>query len=159
MDTSRRIVAQRVSATGVVLLLGLGALCLGARGGSAQQAEEETIAPHAVGTMSDLMVKIIYPTSDAILYITTRTPTDEAGWNELQGKALMLAHSANLMMLPFYARDNDQWMRDSKLMLDAGEAAYKAALAKDVDALAELNDPLYQSCVTCHLHYRPNYGK
>mgnify|MGYP002151323480 FL=1 len=44
-------------------------------------------------------------------------------------------------------------------MRDAGLAAFKAAKAKDVKALDELNDQLYQSCVTCHLHYRPNYGR
>ncbi len=115
--------------------------------------------PRQVGTMSELMVKIIYPTSDAILYISTRTPTNEVEWGELQGKALMLAESANLIMSPIHARDQGQWMEDAKLMLDAGEEAYEAALAKDVDKLAELNDAVYQSCVTCHLHYRPDYGK
>ena len=34
------------------------------------------------------MVKIIYPASDAIFYITTREPKTEAEWGELQGKAL-----------------------------------------------------------------------
>lgn len=115
--------------------------------------------PRQVGTMSELMIKIIYPTSDAILYILTRTPTDQVEWNELQGKALMLAESANLLMSPIHAWDQEQWLEDAKLMLDVGEAAYEAALRKDVDALSELNEPLYQSCVTCHLHYRPDYGK
>lgn len=32
-------------------------------------------------TMSDLMVKIIYPASDAIFYITTREPKTEAEWS------------------------------------------------------------------------------
>ena len=27
-----------------------------------------------VGTMSELMIRIIYPSSDAVFYITTRTP-------------------------------------------------------------------------------------
>ena len=30
---------------------------------------------------------------------------------------------------------------------------------ENVKALDELNEALYQSCVTCHLHYRPNYGR
>ncbi len=112
-----------------------------------------------VGTMSELMVKIIYPTSDAVFYITTRTPTDDAGWNDLQAKTLMLAESANLLMMPGHARDQDRWMKDAKLMLDAGAAAFSAAKAKDVAALDAVNDKLYESCVTCHQHYRANYGK
>lgn len=44
-----------------------------------------------IGSMSDLMVKIIYPTSDALFYIETRTPQTDAEWTALEGQALMLA--------------------------------------------------------------------
>jgi hypothetical protein len=110
-------------------------------------------------TMSELMVKIIYPASDAIFYITTREPKSEAEWVELQGKALAVAESANLLMMPGRARDQDRWMQDAQLMLDAGRAAFRAAKAKDVAALDALNDQLYTSCTSCHQHYRPNYGR
>jgi hypothetical protein len=109
-------------------------------------------------TMSELMVKIIYPASDAIFYITTREPKSEAEWVELQGKALAVAESANLLMMPGRARDQDRWMQDAQLMLDAGRAAFRAAKAKDVAALDALNDQLYTSCTSCHSHYRTNYG-
>src|SRR5262249_44653588 len=56
-------------------------------------------------------------------------------------------------------RDQDRWMKDAQLMLDAGTAAYKAAKRKDVAALEAVNDALYESCVTCHQHYRRNYGR
>lgn len=105
------------------------------------------------------MVKIIYPASDAIFYITTRTPTSDAEWTELQGKALAVAESANLLMMPGRARDQERWMADAKLMLDAGRTAYRAARAKDVAALEAVNDALYESCTSCHQHYRPNYGR
>lgn len=112
-----------------------------------------------VGTMSDLMVKIIYPTSDALFYIESRTPKTEAEWNALEGQALMLAESANLLMMPGRARDQKQWMADSKLMLDAGAAAVTAAKARNVEAIVALSDQLLESCTSCHRHYRPNYGK
>jgi hypothetical protein len=113
----------------------------------------------AAGTMSDLMVKIIYPASDAVFYITTRQPKTEAEWGELQGKTLALAESANLLMMPGRARDQDRWMQDSQLMLDAGIAAFRAAKRKDLAALEAVNDQLYTSCTSCHQHYRPNYGR
>ena len=75
-----------------------------------------------VGSMSDLMVKIIYPTSDALFYIESRTPKTDAEWTALEGQMLMLAESANLLMMPGRARDQKQWMADAKLMLDAGAA-------------------------------------
>ena len=105
------------------------------------------------------MVDVIYPASDAIFYISTRTPANDSDWNALQGKALMVAESANLLMMPARARDQDRWMNDAKLMLDAGAAAFTAAKRKDVDALVNLNDQLYTSCTTCHQHYRVNYGR
>jgi hypothetical protein len=131
----------------------IGTLLLGA----ALSAQTAPMQP--AGTMSELMVKIIYPASDAIFYITTREPKSEAEWVELQGKALAVAESANLLMMPGRARDQDRWMQDARLMLDAGRAAFRAAKAKDVAALDALNDQLYTSCTSCHQHYRPNYGR
>jgi len=109
--------------------------------------------------MSELMVHLIYPTSDAVFYITSRTPKTDAEWVELQAKTLTLAESANLLMMPSRARGRDQWIEDSKLMLDVGMAAFKAAKAKDAAALEALSDQLYESCTTCHVHFRPGYGK
>jgi hypothetical protein len=118
-----------------------------------------TLSAQPIGTMSDLMIKILYPNADAVFYITTRTPNTEAEWGELQAKTLVLAETANLLMMPGRLRDDKQWVEDTKLLREAGAAAYKAARAKDVAALEGLNDQLYQSCVQCHMHYRPNYGR
>jgi hypothetical protein len=112
-----------------------------------------------VGTMSELMVRILYPNSDALFYIETRTPKTEAEWGTLEGETLMLAESANLLMMPGRARDQKQWMADSKLLLEAGTAALAAVKAKDVAAVSALSDQLLESCTSCHKHYRPNYGK
>lgn len=112
-----------------------------------------------VGTMSDIMVKFIYPASDAVFYIETRQPETNEQWTMLQGQLLMLAESGNLLMLPGRARDNDQWMADARLLVDAGRAAYAAAMKKDVAGLVDVNKVLYESCTTCHRHYRPNYGR
>jgi hypothetical protein len=112
-----------------------------------------------VGSMSDLMVKIIYPASDALFYIESRTPKTDSEWTVLEGQALMVAESANLLMMPGRARDQKQWMADARLMLDAGAAAVKAAKTKNVEAIAALSDQLLESCTSCHRHYRPNYGK
>jgi cytochrome c556 len=138
----------------------IGAVLLAAPLSLAATAAQAPTAPmQPASTMSELMVKIIYPASDAIFYITTREPKSEAEWVELQGKALAVAESANLLMMPGRARDQDRWMQDAKLMLDAGRAAFRAAKAKDVAALDALNDQLYTSCTSCHQHYRANYGR
>ena len=111
-----------------------------------------------VGTMSDLMVHLIYPTSDAIFYISSRTPTTDAEWTTLQAQTLTLAESANLLMMPGRTR-RGQWNRDARQMLDAAAAAFKGAKAKDTAAIEAVSDQLLESCTSCHKAYRPNYGK
>jgi len=116
-----------------------------------------TVRP--VASMSELMVDVLYPAGDAVFYIETRTPEDSDGWALVQAQTLMLAEVANLLMMPERARDQDQWMSDARLLLDAGEAAYRAAKDRDVEAMVALNDQLYESCVSCHRHYRAGYGR
>jgi cytochrome c556 len=124
-----------------------------------QAASSDRPPTRNVGSMSDLMVKIIYPASDALFYIESRTPATDAEWATLEGQALMVAESANLLMMPGRARDQKQWMADAKLMLDAGAAAVKAAKTKNVEAISALSDQLMESCTSCHRHYRPGYGR
>jgi hypothetical protein len=112
-----------------------------------------------IGTTSELMVTVIRPASDAIFYVETRTPADGDAWTVLQGQALMVAEAANLLMLPGRARDEKQWMADAVLMREAGAAAFTAAKTRNVEAVAAVNDQLYESCTTCHRHYRPGYGR
>jgi hypothetical protein len=122
-----------------------------------EPAVEAPPGPAPVASMSQLMVDFIYPASDAVFYIESRTPQSGEEWNELVGWTLMLAESANLLMAPGRAYDQDQWMRDAALMRAAGTAAYEAAKNRDLAALVLLSDPLYESCTTCHQHYRPEY--
>jgi len=112
-----------------------------------------------VGTMRQLMVDIIYPTSNDIFYIVTRQPSNDGEWAAIQRSALTLAESANLLLMPGRARDQDKWITDSRLLLDAGNLAFKAAKAKDFDAIVALNEQLVTACTTCHRDYRPNYGR
>lgn len=131
--------------------LSAAALFLGAASAQAPTYEN-------VGTMSQLMIHIIYPASDALFYIERDPPKTDTQWNVIRGQALMVAEAGNLLMMPGRARD-DEWNKDAKLMVEAGKAAYKAALAKNMDAILALNDQLTASCTTCHFKYRPGYGK
>jgi len=124
---------------------------------SAAFAQAPTFQP--AGTMSQLMVDIIYPASDAIFYAFREPPKNEHEWNILQGQALIVAESGNLLMMPSRARDQDKWMADAKLLVEVGAAAYKAAKAKNLDGINALNQQLNDACVTCHQDYRPNYRR
>ncbi len=112
-----------------------------------------------VGTMSELMVRIIYPASDAVFYIESRTPKVDSEWGALEGQTLVLAESANLLMMPGRARDQKEWMTYSRLMLDAAADALAAAKKRDVDGIVLTGERLLESCTACHKAYRKDYGR
>lgn len=46
-------------------------------------------------------------------------------------------------------------MKNSKAVVDAGSAAFKAANAKDLDKLDDISDAILTTCETCHNKYKP----
>jgi len=103
------------------------------------------------------MLDLIHPASnDILLFVNRGAPKDDAGWAAVRRSALTLEESGALLTMPGRARDQGDWMKDAKMLADVGNAAYKAAEAKDLSALSALTDALDASCTTCHKQYRPN---
>ena len=107
-----------------------------------------------VATINEIMDAITLPYSDALLYIQRNPPKSDWDWQVLQMQALMLAESGNLLMMKERAKNQGEWMKDARLLVDAGIAAVKATRAKDVDAVLALNEQIVNSCVTCHRKFR-----
>jgi hypothetical protein len=113
----------------------------------------QTTAP----TMNQLMLDLIHPASNTILLLINRGgPENDAEWAEARRSALTLAECGNLLTMPGRARDQIQWLKDAKMLVDAGSAAYVVASAKDPKGLVASAEKLDTSCTTCHKHYRPN---
>ena len=111
----------------------------------------------AVASVKQLMLDLIHPSSnDILLAIYRGGPKDEKDWAVVRRSAVALAESGNMLTMRGRARDQENWMKDAKLLVDAGNAAYKAAQAKDGNALAALAGDIDASCTTCHKQYRPN---
>jgi|KBSMisStaDraftv2_1062788.scaffolds.fasta_scaffold15309_2 cytochrome c553 len=123
------------------------------------QTSSEAFPP--VVSVKQLMLDLIHPSSNDILLAIyrgglTNEKKDEQEWAGVRRAAVTLAESGYMLMVPGRARDQADWMKDAKLLVDAGNAAYKAAQAKDSKALAALAGALDASCTTCHQQYRPN---
>jgi len=104
--------------------------------------------------MKQLMLDLIHPASNQILVTIFRGgPKNESEWAAVRHSALTLAESGSLLQAQ--RRDAD-WAADVKLLTDAANSAYQAALAKDAKALTAVADRLDGSCTTCHKQYRPN---
>jgi cytochrome c556 len=115
--------------------------------------------PPRPATMKELMLDLIYPTSDVLFYVAREEPKNDAEWLRIQLYALTLAETANVLMAPPRARDQGQWMKDAKLLLDVGLTAYRAAQKRDYKTLVDLNGDLYEACQACHVNYRPGYRR
>ena len=137
----------------------LGMLLLAATAALAQAPAAEAPSAKPIGTVDELMVGVIWPISDEVFYISTRTPKNDEEWRAFQGRMLMLAESANLLMMPGRARDQGKWMGDAQRLQNAGAAAFEAAKTKDIGKIEGLNEQMYAACVACHNDYRPNYRK
>jgi hypothetical protein len=134
-------------------------LYVAAGAGLAQAPSAEAPFMKSVGTMSELMLEVIYPTSDEIFYVGRNEKKSEKEWLDLRNNALILAESANILMGENRARDKDQWMKDARLLWDVGNKAFILAKARDLPGLEALNDELYEACQSCHVHYRPGYKR
>ena len=137
----------------IIGLLSIGVLLVA--GAAFAQAPQDQTQP--VGTMMEIMASMVHPASNEILLTITRGgPQNDKEWAAVQKSAIQLAESGNLLMMRGRARDQGVWMRDSKALVDVGAAAYRAAKAKDANALAALSGQIDASCVNCHRAYRPN---
>lgn len=80
-------------------------------------------------------------------------PETEEDWLAVRYGAMSMVEAGNLLMMDTRARDQDQWIRLSEGMMDAGALAFEAAVAEDADRLFALGETVYDSCNNCHMLY------
>jgi hypothetical protein len=127
-------------------------------GGAAPQATGAAAGNfQTIGTISDVMVSMVYPAANNILLSAYRgVPQDDKEWLSIQRNAVLLAESGNVLLMRSPAGGQSEWAKDAKMLVDAGAAAYNAARAKDANALMAVAQPLNASCTACHKQYRAN---
>jgi hypothetical protein len=110
-----------------------------------------------------LMQSVIDPNADivwdAVKTIITRDKTEEirpkndAEWIAVRNAAVALTESGNLLMMVPRAKDGGEWMKRSQELIDTGEAAMRAADAKNADRLFTVGGDIYDACSNCHRQY------
>jgi hypothetical protein len=122
------------------------------------QPEQQT-APQPgfkpVGTVMQIMDAVIIPSSNAIWNVPAAAPKNDEEWAAVRNSAMALAESGNLLMIGDRAKDQGEWMMMAQALVDAGTAAFRAAEAKDIDAITAVGDQIYSACENCHLKYSP----
>jgi cytochrome c553 len=117
-------------------------------------AQRPTSGVRPIATVKQLHEIMITPASDAVFRASGETPTNAQGWVEARNRALVLAEAGNLLMLGSRARDNAEWMKMSRALVDAAATAASAAETKDADALEGAGDVITAACEACHQPYR-----
>jgi hypothetical protein len=137
-------------------------------------------APQPYSTLAQMMRGIPFPASNIIFDTQTedpgaqKTPTEGArgatasfssvygGWQAVENNALAMAETANLLMIPGRMCENgrpvpldrEDFRKFAAGLADAGEAAYKAAQSKNLDAMVEVSGTVSDACAACHEIYR-----
>ena len=113
-----------------------------------------------VGDVKQIMKGIIEPSSNGVFNVGSEAPTNDKEWAAVEGNALILAESGNLLLLGDRAKGKDaDWAEQSRALVHAGKLALQAAQDKNVDRISEVGDQIYDTCLTCHKHYLPGGGQ
>src|SRR5712691_3775536 len=100
----------------------------------------------AVASVKQLHDVMISPASDAVFDASSHQPLDATGWTAARNQALVLAESSNLLMVGARVRDNGNWMKMSRALVDAAALAAAAAEKKDANALERATDSITVAC-------------
>ncbi len=155
-----------------VLSAGVGASALGI------VVLAQTSATRPDADLRQLMRGIIYPSSNVVFAgqndFSLFPPADHpstspnlvtstyGGWDAVENAALALSESATLVTRPGRLCANGKpvpvgqpdWTTFAEGLRQAGLAAYKAAQAKDQDAMVEASGTVADACSACHEKYR-----
>jgi hypothetical protein len=80
-------------------------------------------------------------------------PQTDAEWIDVRNAAVAVTESGNLLMMVPRAKNGGEWMQLAQDMITTGEAAIKAAEAKNADKLFTAGGDVYESCSNCHRKY------
>jgi hypothetical protein len=106
-----------------------------------------------VATVGELMSSIVVPSSDVVFAAAGEKPRNDGEWAKVKSNAIILAESGNLLLMRAPASNNENWLKYSRALIDAGQTALKAANAKNVDALSDAGNDIYDTCDSCHKQY------
>jgi hypothetical protein len=110
-------------------------------------------AQESAGSVLNLMKSVVTPQSDAIFLVGKTAPKNDQDWAALQQSADRLTEAAKTLSARAPAAGGVNWLKFSQAMGDAAGRAGAAAKSKNVDALLDAGDVLYESCAGCHKQY------
>jgi hypothetical protein len=86
--------------------------------------------------------------------IEEHRPVTDEEWTNVRNAAVAVAETGNLLMVAPRAGDQG-WMNAAAGMIAQGERMLNAIDRRNTKDIFDVGSDLYDSCVTCHMHYMP----
>lgn len=114
-----------------------------------------TPALESIATNRQVMLGLTIPASDVLFAVGDPAPADQAAWDRVVANAAMLAESGNLMLTGPRDLKQPEWTQFARELVARSKDAMAAAEKRDVDAVLEAGNALYETCENCHNKYMP----
>ena len=80
-------------------------------------------------------------------------PETDEDWDQVWAAAVTIAESGNLLMMAPRRVDDGLWMQYARQLVDAGNVAIEAAVARDPERVLDAGEVVYNACTVCHTAY------
>jgi len=138
-----------------------------------------------IGTLAEVMRGIAFPASNRLSDVQTvdpdtpefdpENPNDDrpsarysqiyTGWGTVDNAAVALAEVAKLIMVPGRLCENgepvpveqDNFIQFARALQEAGIKALALSRSRNMEAVAEVNNDIFEACSNCHSVYRDSY--
>ena len=114
--------------------------------------------------MKQIMKAIVRPAATVVFESVSTTvssrgteekaPRTQDEWEIVGNSAAALIESGNLLIMGSRAVDQDDWVKMSQALIDAGKVALRATEAKSAERLLASGEAINESCDNCHRKYQ-----
>ncbi len=115
---------------------------------TAAESTEEAVPVES--DMHEFMEYVFQPTFKRLKPAMAAAPTDNQGWKTIKADGLVLAESANLLLVRKPGNDDADWVKHSVQVRTFGGQLYRSAKAKDFAAARKQYEAMIQNCNACH---------
>lgn len=115
-------------------------------------------AKPVAGPIREHMLQVTVPASGAVFAVANQAPQTAADWKVLNNSVQQLVTSANWLGKQTPKDNAAVWQQSLQTMRSALGQAQQAVKRKNVDALSDAGDVLYQACDVCHRQYLTQPG-
>jgi len=147
-----------------LFISGIAFVVAGARSARLAGPADVVVSMTPVASIRQIMTGIVAPAA-TVVYESVATsitakgieetaPRNDEEWARVADSAAALAESGNLLLMGDRAVDNGDWTTLSRQLVDAANAALKAAEAKSTEGILESGGAINDTCDNCHAKYQ-----